>query len=57
MRLRIAGIVNDSIVDGPGLRLAVFCQGCRLRCRGCHNPETWDENGGYWRDTEEILAA
>ncbi|MDR0434383.1 MAG: 4Fe-4S cluster-binding domain-containing protein [Gracilibacteraceae bacterium] len=57
MRLRVAGVINDSIVDGPGLRLAVFCQGCPRRCPGCHNPGAWDENGGYWLDTAEILAA
>ncbi|MDY2600856.1 MAG: 4Fe-4S cluster-binding domain-containing protein, partial [Eubacteriales bacterium] len=37
MKLRIAGLVNDSIVDGPGFRLAVFTQGCPHNCPGCHN--------------------
>jgi anaerobic ribonucleoside-triphosphate reductase activating protein len=55
--LRIAGMVNDSIVDGPGLRLAVFCQGCRRHCPGCHNPATWDESGGYQAETDDVLAA
>lgn len=44
--LRIAGTVNDSIVDGPGLRLAIFTQGCPHHCKGCHNPQTHDFNGG-----------
>jgi anaerobic ribonucleoside-triphosphate reductase activating protein len=44
--LRVAGVVNDSIVDGPGLRLAVFLQGCDKRCPGCHNPETQQMTGG-----------
>lgn len=44
--LRIAGVVDDSIVDGPGLRTAVFVQGCPLACVGCHNPHTWDAAGG-----------
>ncbi|MDR1604528.1 MAG: 4Fe-4S cluster-binding domain-containing protein [Gracilibacteraceae bacterium] len=57
MLLRIADLVNDSIVDGPGLRLAVFCQGCRRRCPGCHNPATWAEDGGRLTETGEILAA
>lgn len=46
MKIRIAGTVNDSIVDGPGLRYVVFVQGCPHHCPGCHNPETWDPNGG-----------
>jgi len=46
MKIRIAGTVNDSIVDGPGLRYVVFVQGCPHHCPGCHNPETWDFNGG-----------
>lgn len=44
--LRLAGIVRESIVDGPGIRFAVFCQGCPHGCPGCHNPETHDFNGG-----------
>jgi anaerobic ribonucleoside-triphosphate reductase activating protein len=47
MNLRIAGMVNDSITDGPGLRLAIFAQGCRFNCPNCHNPETHDPKGGY----------
>ena len=38
--LNIAGIVPESVVDGPGLRMTVFCQGCFNDCPGCHNPET-----------------
>lgn len=45
--LRIAGIVRESIVDGPGIRFTVFCQGCPHACPGCHNPETHDFAGGY----------
>lgn len=50
--LRIAGTANDSIVDGPGLRFAVFTQGCPHRCPGCHNPQTHDFNGGKTVTTE-----
>lgn len=44
--LNVAGCVTDSIVDGPGLRFAVFFQGCPHHCPGCHNPETWPFEGG-----------
>lgn len=44
--LRLAGIVRESIVDGPGFRFAIFCQGCPHNCPGCHNPETHDFEGG-----------
>lgn len=53
--LRIAGVVDDSIVDGPGMRLTVFTQGCPRRCKGCHNPETRDFAGGRLARVEEIL--
>ena len=41
--MRIAGTVSESIVDGPGLRLTVFTQGCPHRCPGCHNPAGYCE--------------
>ncbi len=55
MELRIAGTVNDSIVDGPGIRFTVFVQGCPHNCKGCHNPQTHDFNGGTVTYTEELL--
>lgn len=55
--LRLAGVVRESIVDGPGLRFVIFCQGCPHDCKGCHNPDTHDFNGGYMCPTERILAA
>ena len=55
MELRIAGTVNDSIVDGPGIRFTIFTQGCPHNCEGCHNPQTHDFNGGVLADTDELL--
>lgn len=55
MNLRIAGTVNDSIVDGPGIRFTVFTQGCPHNCKGCHNPQTHDFNGGEVVDTDVLL--
>lgn len=54
--IRVAGILEESIVDGPGVRLVVFTQGCKHQCTGCHNPETHDFSGGYDIVIEEILT-
>lgn len=53
--IRVAGIVNDSIVDGPGIRLAVFAQGCGHNCPGCHNPHTHPFDAGTIVSIEEIM--
>ena len=54
--LKIAGVVGESITDGPGLRTAIFAQGCPHRCEGCHNPQTHDFGAGELVDTGELLA-
>lgn len=54
--LRVSGIVSDSIVDGPGLRLAVFTQGCPHACPGCHNPQSHDPAGGHDMPVADIAA-
>lgn len=55
MQMRIAGTINDSIVDGPGFRFTIFTQGCPHHCPGCHNPKTHDFEGGKLADTQEII--
>lgn len=54
--LRIAGVVEGSITDGPGIRYTLFVQGCPHHCEGCHNPETHDPEGGKEVSAAEILA-
>jgi anaerobic ribonucleoside-triphosphate reductase activating protein len=54
-QLRIAGVVKESVVDGPGLRYVIFTQGCPHRCVGCHNPDTHDLAGGYETSINELL--
>lgn len=56
MKIRIAGLVEESYVDGEGIRFVIFMQGCLRNCKGCHNPETHDLNGGKIIDTSEIIA-
>lgn len=54
--MRIYGLQQDSIVDGPGFRFACFVQGCPHRCPGCHNPDSHDSAGGREMDVEEVAA-
>ena len=55
MEIRIFGTVEDSIVDGPGIRYSVFTQGCPHHCPGCHNPESHPFEGGKVVDTAELI--
>lgn len=54
-QIRIAGIIEESIVDGPGIRYVVFTQGCPHHCKGCHNPQSHDFNGGRFMSIEDII--
>ena len=54
--LKIAGYKKHSFVDGPGVRFTVFTQGCPHACPGCHNPETWDTEGGFPIETEDLIS-
>ncbi len=53
--IRIAGVVKESIVDGPGIRYVIFTQGCPHKCEGCHNPQTHDFNGGKIVNISKLL--
>ena len=54
--MRLCAIEMDSVVDGPGIRMTVFFQGCPHHCEGCHNPETWDYNAeGMELSVKDVL--
>lgn len=53
-KLRIAGLVEESIVDGEGIRFVIFTQGCPHHCPGCHNPATHSFEGGTLVNIKEI---
>ena len=55
--LRMAGVVENSFTDGPGVRFALFVQGCPHRCPGCHNPQTHDFDGGTVVAVAELAQA
>lgn len=55
MKIRVAGEIEESIVDGPGLRYVLFVQGCPIHCKGCQNPQTWDMDGGKLVSVRAIL--
>ena len=54
-KLRLSGVVTDSIVDGKGIRMTVFVQGCPHHCPGCHNPQTHDFSAGYEDSVDRLV--
>lgn len=58
--MRYAGIIKNDVCAAPGVCVTFFTQGCPHRCKGCHNPETWDFDGGkeFTHDTiDEVIEA
>ncbi|MBD5303665.1 MAG: anaerobic ribonucleoside-triphosphate reductase activating protein [Bacteroides sp.] len=54
-RINILDIIRGTTVDGPGFRTSIYISGCRHRCHGCHNPESWSFELGNAMSLEEIM--
>ena len=53
--VRVLSSIEDTMVDGPGFRTSIYCAGCGHQCPGCHNPQSWDFNGGHEMTTAQIM--
>ena len=53
--MKYAGIIKNDVAAAPGVCVTFYTQGCPHHCPGCHNPETWDFNGGKEMTIDEIL--
>ena len=53
--IRLLSIVEDTMVDGPGFRTTIYCAGCQHACPGCHNPQSWNEEGGRRMSITDIM--
>jgi len=53
--IRVLDILEDTMVDGPGFRTSIYCAGCAHQCPGCHNPQSWDFEGGHEMTTQQLM--
>lgn len=53
--LSVLRVIEDTTVDGPGFRTAVYAAGCLHKCKNCHNPQSWDINNGKMMSTKQIM--
>lgn len=53
--MRIAGLTKNDTTNGEGICVSLWVQGCPHRCKGCHNPESWDFNGGEYKNNDILL--
>ena len=56
MTIRVLSVLHDTTVDGPGFRTSIYCAGCGHHCPGCHNPQSWDFDGGEERSVDDLMA-
>ncbi len=54
-KINLNGIINDSVVDGPGLRTVIFTQGCPHHCKGCHNAQSWSTKDNDVWDVDKLI--
>jgi len=53
--INVLKVLHDTTVDGPGFRTSIYCAGCRHKCPGCHNPQSWAFGAGEDRTTDDLL--
>lgn len=53
--MKYAGLIKNDVVNGYDVCVSYWCQGCRFRCPGCHNPETWDFDGGADIEEDDLI--
>ena len=56
MTIRVLSVLHDTTVDGPGFRTSIYCAGCDHHCPGCHNPQSWDFDGGEEWSVDDLMA-